>query len=300
MKVIYEPKGAAREYAPLACNMYLGCTHGCKYCYAPATLRKTAEEFHSGPAPREDFLKNFKDDCAKLAERPDDEGRRVLLSFVGDPYQPCEEKLLLTRQTIAIATSFGIKLDILTKGTYKLVSRDFDIMKENGTRLGVSLVFRDDAIRKQFEPNASTVADRIAILKGAHDYGIKTWISIEPVIYDGQALDVISLLNSPDDPCVDFWKVGKLNHVKEEVPVQGKERWMWFVSFAAKMIPEGKRLFKKSLIEAAKKEMATSDWKPFTKCPELEGGKAGKKISDGKKDQVKYSEVLGKWEFIDD
>ena len=271
MKVIYEPKGAAREYAPLACNMYLGCTHGCKYCYAPATLRKTAEEFHSDPAPREDFLKNFKDDCAKLAERPDDENRRVLLSFVGDPYQPCEEKLLLTRQTIAIATSFGIKLDILTKGTYKLVSRDFDLMKENGTRLGVSLVFICDAMRKEFEPNASSVADRIAILRAAHDYGIKTWVSVEPIIYYAQALDIIQLLESSDDPCVDFWKMGKLNHVKESrTDIKGRETWMWFMSYAAGSIPKEKRLFKKSLIEAAKKEMAVSNWKPFNPIPELE------------------------------
>ncbi|MBO7447411.1 hypothetical protein J6U78_03685 [bacterium] len=270
MKVIYEPKGAAREYAPLACNIYLGCTHGCKYCYAPATLRKKPEEFYSDPAPRKTFLQDFEDDCVKLSKRPDDENRRVLLSFVGDPYQPCEEKLLLTRQAIAIATSIGIKLDVLTKGKYKLVSRDFDIMKENGTRLGVSLVWRDDTLRKQFEPNASTVADRIAILKEAHDYGIETWISVEPVIYGGQALDLMQLLNSPDDPCVDFWKIGKLNHVKEEKAIKGKEKWMWFMAYASGSLPESKRLFKKSLVEAAKEEMALSDWKPFTKCPELE------------------------------
>lgn len=40
MNVIYEPKGRAREYAPLACNLYMGCTHGCKYCYAPACMYK--------------------------------------------------------------------------------------------------------------------------------------------------------------------------------------------------------------------------------------------------------------------
>ena len=34
MNVIYEPKGRAREYSELACNLYRGCTHGCRYCYA--------------------------------------------------------------------------------------------------------------------------------------------------------------------------------------------------------------------------------------------------------------------------
>lgn len=31
MDIIYEPKGKAREYADLACDIYNGCTHGCKY-----------------------------------------------------------------------------------------------------------------------------------------------------------------------------------------------------------------------------------------------------------------------------
>ena len=27
--VIYEPRGRAREYSPLAVNLYRGCSHGC-------------------------------------------------------------------------------------------------------------------------------------------------------------------------------------------------------------------------------------------------------------------------------
>lgn len=42
---IYEPRGAAREYAELALNVYEGCTHGCAYCYAPAVMRKTRDDF---------------------------------------------------------------------------------------------------------------------------------------------------------------------------------------------------------------------------------------------------------------
>lgn len=42
------------------------------------------------------------------------------------------------------------------------------------------------------------------------------------------------------------------------------------MAYASGSLPESQRLFKKSLVEAAKEEMALSDWKPFTKCPELE------------------------------
>lgn len=38
MRIIYEPKGRAREYANLAANLYSGCIHGCVYCYVPQFL----------------------------------------------------------------------------------------------------------------------------------------------------------------------------------------------------------------------------------------------------------------------
>ena len=57
MNVIYEPKGRAREYSELACNLYRGCTHGCRYCYAPATMRTTGEKWHGKAEPRKGVLR---------------------------------------------------------------------------------------------------------------------------------------------------------------------------------------------------------------------------------------------------
>jgi hypothetical protein len=47
------------------------------------------------------------------------------------------------------------------------------------------------------------------VIKEAHRLGIFTWVSLEPVIDAKQALKVIDALHS----YVDFWKVGKLNHM---------------------------------------------------------------------------------------
>ena len=44
----------------------------------------------------------------------------------------------------------------------------------------------------------------------AHEMGIYTWVSMEPVIIPDEALEVIRKAHD----YVDFWKVGKLNHNK--------------------------------------------------------------------------------------
>ena len=173
MNVIYEPKGRAREYSPLACNLYMGCTHGCKYCYAPACMHKKPEAWHEAARARsENVLKLFERDCARLAkERIDDETRRVLFCFLSDPYQPLESELHLTRRGIAIAARHGIKVDILTKGDGTLIEQDLQLMLESQTHLGVTLSFINDASRQEWEPMASTVLSRLNILRKAHEMG---------------------------------------------------------------------------------------------------------------------------------
>ena len=213
MNVIYEPKGRAREYAPLACNLYMGCTHGCKYCYAPACMHQKPDVWHESARARgENVLALFEKDCVRLAkERADDETRRVLFCFLSDPYQPLESELHLTRRGIETAARHGIKIDILTKGDSALIEQDLPLMLKSQTHLGITLSFINDASRREWEPMASTVQSRLNILRKAHAMGIYTWVSMEPVIIPQEALEVIRQVHG----YVDFWKVGKLNHNKE-------------------------------------------------------------------------------------
>jgi len=213
MNVIYEPKGRALEYSPLACNLYMGCTHGCKYCYAPACMHKKPEAWHEAARARsENVLQLFERDCRNLAKnRAADDVRRVLFCFLSDPYQPLERELHLTRRGIEIAAQYGVKVDILTKGDTSLIAEDLPLMRRADTHLGITLSFINDASRAEWEPQASTVQSRLSILRQAHELGIYTWVSMEPVIIPQEALEVIKAAYS----YVDFWKVGKLNHNKK-------------------------------------------------------------------------------------
>lgn len=227
MKVIYEPKGGAKEYAELACNLYMGCVHGCRYCYAPSCMRKSESEWHRATQPRKDIIKLFTEDAKHMHDENDT--RSILFSFVSDPYQPIEAELKITRQALQIAKRYDLNTKVLTKGHLALVRRDFDVMLRANTKLGVTLCFTDDKMRKEWEPDASPVSDRFAILKEAHDIGISTWVSLEPVINPRQALAVIKKAA----PYVDLWKVGKLNHMKS---VESLVDWKEFAIDVEKLL----------------------------------------------------------------
>ena len=207
MNVIYEPKGRALEYSELACNLYRGCTHNCQYCYAPAAMRTTGEKWHGNAKPRKDILRLLEKDAQKL----EGDSRSILFCFLCDPYQPIERDERLTRQSLGIMAKYRLNNQLLTKGCADLILEDLELMKKAKTQLGITLCFTDDNLRQQWEPQASTVSDRLNILKTAHEAGIFTWVSLEPVIDPEQALEVIKKANE----YVDFWKVGKLNHMKE-------------------------------------------------------------------------------------
>ena len=130
MKVIYEPRGRAREYAPLAANLFTGCTNGCLYCYAPACLRRSRESFHEGVTLRKNVLGQLEKDAAKLSHG----AGPVLLCFSCDPY-PNAALSRHTLEAIKILGEAGVVISILTKNpTY--AQSHFAVLKEYDVRKG--------------------------------------------------------------------------------------------------------------------------------------------------------------------
>ena len=88
--------------------------------------------------------------------------------------------------------------------------RDFDLLALHRGQVAyaATLTFTDEADRQQWEPGAAPTDERIAALKEAHQLGIPTWVSLEPVVKPDQSLDLIW----QTAPFVDLFKVGKWNH----------------------------------------------------------------------------------------
>jgi len=201
--VIYEPRGRAGEYAPLAVNLYRGCGHGCTYCYAPEATFIDRQEFIKA-APRKDIIEKLEKDTPSAAHSG--EKGNVLLCFTCDPYQPINEFYGLTRQAIEILHNNGFGVTILTKGGERAES-DFDLLGPRD-EFATTLTFLDEQKSRQWEPGAAIPEERIEALRKAHELGIKTWVSLEPVIEPAESLEIIRQTHT----FVDFFKVGLLNY----------------------------------------------------------------------------------------
>ncbi|MGA9140740.1 MAG: radical SAM protein, partial [Methanocella sp.] len=166
------------------------------------------------PQVRRDILKNLEKDAEEL--KNSGEKRTILLSFTTDPYQPIDIKEQLTRKAIIVLHNNDLKVSILTKGG-KNSERDFDLLSLNPqlSEYGVTLVFTDETWREKIEPYAAKTTERIASLKKAHDRGIYTYVSLEPVWFPEQTLEIIDLTHN----FVDLYKVGKLNYNKQQYNV---------------------------------------------------------------------------------
>jgi DNA repair photolyase len=204
MAIIYEPKGKAKEYSPLAANLYKGCSHGCVYCFAPKATFTDPKTFVNQVGVRKNALAQLAKEAPCYAGDP----RQILLSFTSDPYQPVEEELKITRQAMKIMTQSKLNITVLTKGGL-LAIRDFDLLAANPkNEFAVTLTTDNEDLSRQWEPGASLPADRIESLRQAKQAGIRTWVSFEPV-FDPDA--VYRLIDATHE-IVDFYKVGKMNY----------------------------------------------------------------------------------------
>ena len=157
-------------------NPYIGCLHGCIYCYA-----RFMKRFTNHPEPWGKFIDakvNAPDLVPRNIKKYKD--KSIGISSVTDAYQPIEGKYKLTRGVLKNLITLQPDLWVLTKSD--LIIRDIDLLKQfKKCVVGVSLSTLDDKIRKEVEPLAASVERRINALKKLKEAGIKTYVFISPI-----------------------------------------------------------------------------------------------------------------------
>lgn len=206
MSMIYEPAGKAREYSPLALNIYLGCSHKCEYCYANAMARRNGNNNYFGvPDPRNKILEKLSKELKTCKKE------QILLSFIGDAYCETSDDNALTRSVLEQLLEAKLPVAILTKGGKRCL-KDIELFKKFGEhiQIGATLTFDNDEDSLKWESGAALPSERLETLKILHENGIRTFASFEPVIDPAQSLHLME--QSLD--FIDVYKVGKLNNYK--------------------------------------------------------------------------------------
>ena len=158
-------------------NPYTGCIHSCLYCYARFMKRFTGHPESWGKFI--DVKINAPDLIPEGTSKY--EGKSIFMSSVTDPYNPLEKKYQLTRKILEKLIPLQPDLGIQTKSD--LVLRDIDLLKQfKNCEVGLTITTLDDNLRKEIEPFASPVKNRIEALEKLKEEGIRTYIFIGPIL----------------------------------------------------------------------------------------------------------------------
>lgn len=208
-KAIYNPAGKAGEYAKWACNLYVGCSNNCDYCYCKKGVLGTAmggkkarlkacfrDETHA--------FEVFVSELRKNADAIRKEGG-LFFSFSTDPCLP--ETIELTLMCVAFASGMNVPCQFLTKCTDWIVKPGvigaLASVKEK-VAIGFTLTGMD-AMEKG--PTVASNRQRVDMMKTLHVKGFKTFASIEPVV----DIDRATLVFGLSEGYCDFYKIGLMS-----------------------------------------------------------------------------------------
>lgn len=183
------------------CNIYVGCQHECRYCYARIMTKR--------------FLPNLSwpnvhvvEDAVALAQQDISQPPgRIMFCSMTDPYQPIERTTHLSRRVLEVLLDSRHYVLILTKSP--LLIRDFDLLSG---RSNVEVGFTITALKDipSWETNAPGNTERIQALRQAHKQGLKTFLSVEPWIpYISDPIEIVKALK----PDVDRFIFGSMQYM---------------------------------------------------------------------------------------
>jgi DNA repair photolyase len=180
------------EGVDYAINPYVGCQHGCVYCYAIFMKRFTGHKEEWGTFV--DVKVNAAMVLAKQMRRA--KLGNIVFGTVTDPYQPLEKKYQITRACLEVLTAYDgstelaevFPVSILTKSN--LVLRDLDLLRRlRDVEVGFTIATLDEKVRRVFEPRSSPAPARLAALAELTEAGIRTWAfcgPLLPLLSDGE------------------------------------------------------------------------------------------------------------------
>jgi DNA repair photolyase len=176
-------------------NPYVGCSFGCRYCYAAfiGRWKHPGEEWGSFVDVKVNAPEVLEKELLKLEKKHPSRVRlggagkskdfgSILFSSVTDPYLGLEAKYKITRKCLQALIDFGYKgeVSILTKSP--LATRDIGFFQKLGVAVGFTVTTLEDKIVEFLEGNAPPASVRISALRKLHEAGVDTYAFVGPLL----------------------------------------------------------------------------------------------------------------------
>lgn len=235
-------------------NPYVGCTHGCKYCYASFMKRFTG---HKEPWGTFLDVKHWQEIKNPKKYR----GQRIVIGSVTDGYIPQEEQFQNTRRILKQLKNSGAELLICTKSD--LVIRDIELLKEfEKVTVSWSVNTLNEDFRSDMD-NAVSIERRLSAMKKIYDSGIRTVCFISP-IFPG-ITDFNEIFQRVKKQCDLVWleNLNLRGSFKQEIMTYIKEKYPHLTDLYNSIYNKGDRSYFKSL-EMQAEQLAKDNNCPFT------------------------------------
>lgn len=145
-------------------NIYRGCEHGCKYCFAIYSHDYLKTDNYFGTVY---YKKYILEELEKELSSPKWKHEVVNIGGITDSYQPIERERKLMPEVLKLMIKYKTPVIISTKSA--LILRDIDLIKELSEIVTVNIAFTittlDERVRTFLEPNASSSRERFCALK---------------------------------------------------------------------------------------------------------------------------------------
>jgi DNA repair photolyase len=197
-------------------NPYLGCEHGCVYCYA----RPSHSYLDLSPGLDFETRIFYKPNAVErlLSEWQKDgyECEPITIGANTDPYQPAERRLGLTRALLEAFLEHRHPVSLISKGN--LMRRDMDLLRELASlqlcSVAISVPTMDNALKRILEPRVPSADSRFRLLEELCEAGVPTSLLLAPVIPAVNDREIESILKRAADSGVQraFWVFLRLPH----------------------------------------------------------------------------------------
>ncbi len=178
-------------------NPYLGCEHGCVYCYARPSHSyldlSPGLDFETQIFYKPNAVERLLGEWSKASYVCEP----ITIGANTDPYQPAERKLGLTRALLEQFLRYRHPVSLISKGV--LMNRDLDLLEalaaENLCSVAISIPTMDNDLKRILEPRVPAAGARLKLIEALSARSVPCTLLLAPVIpavNDREMEDIVS------------------------------------------------------------------------------------------------------------